>query len=652
MKLRNTLILLAVAAGLVLFIAVFERGRKSHDELLELGKYAFPELSDRTDKATAVEIVRGPEKLVLVKRNGGTDDEHWQITQPIDYRADRSRVTGFLGAFERAEKAVVNAEGAREIPLEPGDPVTEYKLDKESAVEVTIYADKEKLLDVLVGTLTAVKDNVYVARASREAVYVVGDVVNDEARRIVGEFRDKRLLTLKSRGQVTGLTLLEEGKPVASLSREKGKAWHLTSPLADRAAQDKAREIVDKMDSLWADAFVADFGPDDPAMAVKMAEYGLVPPKKSVKIALERAGQVSTHEILFGRKIKKHETGSAPSFDVYAMVAGTRTVALVPAGSLDPLDVSVDDLRDHDVVDFETADAVAVKLDRPGGELRLEKTGDDWRMLAPAEQGADETKVRELIDAIGDLKVEKFLPAGTELKSPLRVEITTESKEEDAGAPEVPEGAPETKRVTHLVLIESGDGEAVRARRGEEGAVFEVKRAILEKIAAPAIRYRDRRVLEFDTGKIAKLAITVGGKTDAAVREDGKWMLVGDGEVDELRADRIKWDISELEAEEFVGKATDAELKKYGLEPAAIRVEVTLEPEKEGEAGRTHVLIVGKPSDPEAKEDVKKFYARLGDDRTVFLLSANDLKDVRMGLVKKVLEEKAPAGEVEGAKAP
>jgi hypothetical protein len=644
MKLRNTLILLAVAAGLVLFIAVFESGTKSREELMELEKYAFPELNDRANDVTAIEVVRGTEKLVLVKRDGGTDDEHWQITQPIDYRADRSRVTGFLGAFERAEKAVVNAEGAREIPLGPSDDVTEYKLDKESAVQVTIYADKEKLLDVLVGTLTAAKDNVYVARASREAVYVVGDIVNDEARRMVGEFRDKRLLTLKSRGQVTGLTLLEEGKPKVSLSREKGKDWHLTSPLADRAAQDKAREIVDKMDSLWADTFVADFGPDDPNMAVKMAKYGLVPPKKSVKITLERAGQISSHEILFGKKIKKHETGSAPSFDVYAMVAGSRTVALIPAGSLDPLDVTVDDLRDRDVLDFETADAVAVKLDRPGGELRLEKTGDDWRMLAPAEQGADETKVRELIDAIGDLKVDKFLPAGTELKSPMRVEVTTESEDYDA---DTPEGAPEKKRVTHLVLIESGDGEAVRARRGETGTVFEVKRAILEKIAAPAIRYRDRRVLEFDTGKIAKLAITVGGKTDAAVREDGKWKLVGDGEVDELRADRIKWDISELEAEEFVGTATDAELKKYGLEPAVIRVEVTLEPEKEGEPGPTHVLTAGKPSDPEAKEDEKKFYARLGDDRTVFLLSANDLKDVRMGLVKKVLEEKAPAGEAE-----
>ncbi len=99
MKLRNTLILLAVAAGLVLFIAVFERGKKSREELIELEKYAFPELKDRADDATAIEIVRGPEKLVFVKREMGTDDEHWQMTQPIDYRADRSEALEMLKAL-------------------------------------------------------------------------------------------------------------------------------------------------------------------------------------------------------------------------------------------------------------------------------------------------------------------------------------------------------------------------------------------------------------------------------------------------------------------------------------------------------------------------------------------------------------------------
>jgi len=637
MKLRNTLILLAVAAGLVLFIAIFERGKRSREELLELEKHAFPQLKDRTRDATAVEIVRGPEKLVFVKRDGGTDDEHWQITQPIDYRADRMRVEGLIGAFEDAEKAVIDAEGSREIPLAPGDPVTEYKLGNESAVRVTVYAEKEKLLDALVGGLTAAKDNVYVSHASREAVYVVGDIVSDEARRVLDEFRDKRLLTLKSKGQVTGLTLLEEGKPKAVLSRNEGGPWHLTSPVADRAAQDKAREIIDKMGSLWADVFVADFGPDDPQMAERMADYGLVPAKKSVKVSLLRAGQLSTHEVLFGKRIKKHETGSSPSWDVYAMVEGSRTVTLIPAGSLDPLMVSIDDLRDHDVLDFDSSDAVALTLDRPAGELKLDKKDGEWRMTAPEGRAADGTRVRELLDALRDLKVENFLPMDTELTKPLRIEVTCEVEDDvassagDVGAEE----GEEPKRVAHLVFLEAGAGDTVRARRGEEGAVFEVKRSILDGLTAPALHFRDRRVLEFDTAKIHNLAITVGGKTDSATRVGGKWKLDGDGEVDALRADRIKWDISELEAEEFVGTATDAELAKYGLAPAEVRVQVTLEPEDEGKAGRTHVLLVGSAVDPKAKDDEKKYYARLGDDRLIFVLDANDLKDVELGLVKK-----------------
>ena len=82
--------------------------------------------------------------------------------------------------------------------------------------------------------------------------------------------------------------------------------------------------------------------------------------------------------------------------------------------------------------------------------------------------------------------------------------------------------------------------------------------------------------------------------------------------------------------------------------PGAVRVEVTLAPEEAGHAGRTHVLLIGKVVDPGAAEDEKKCYARLADDTMVFLLNANDLKDVRMGLVKKLADDKPAPGEVEG----
>jgi hypothetical protein len=657
MKLRNTLILLAVAAGLVLFIAVFEQGKKSRGEIIELEKFAFPKLNERTKDATAIEIVRGPEKLVLVKRDIGTVDEHWQITQPIDYRADRSRVEGFLGAFERAEKTVVDAEGSRQITLSPGDPVAEYKLDKETAVQVMIYADKEKLLDAIVGGLTATKDNVYVAQASREAVYVVGDLISDEARRYVDEFRDKHLLALKSKGMVAGITLLEDDKPKAVLAREKGKPWHLTAPLADRASQGRASAIIDRMDSLYADVFVVDFAADDPRMAQRMADYGLIPAKKSVKFVLERSGQVSTHEVLFGNLIKKHETGSEATWDVYAMIAGSRTVTLVPAGNLDPLAVSVDDLRDRNVLDFRASAAVAVKLDRPTGELRFEKKAQTWEILGADKLAADQTRVREFIEALVDLKVEKFLPPDTELKTPIRVEVACEAKDSNAPSFGGASGEKDTeprKRVTHLLLIEVGGGDNVRARRGDRGTVFEVKRSILEKLTASALHFRTRRVLEFDEKKIATLAVTVGGKTDAVTREEGKWKLDGDGELDPIRTDTIKWDMSKLDAEEFVGNATDAELRKYGLAPPEVRVEVTLKPDRdpdeEGKAGRTYVLLIGKVVDPKATEDAKRYYARLSDNKLVFLLSANALKDVRMGLVKQLPDDK-PAPDKGGADA-
>ena len=96
MQLRNALILLGVAAGLVLFIALFERTAPSTDELREREKLAFPGFKADKDRADVIEIAKGSEKVVLVKRDPGGPEERWQITQPMDYgsesRGDRRAI--------------------------------------------------------------------------------------------------------------------------------------------------------------------------------------------------------------------------------------------------------------------------------------------------------------------------------------------------------------------------------------------------------------------------------------------------------------------------------------------------------------------------------------------------------------------------------
>ncbi len=640
MKLRNTLVLFSVAVALGLFIVLFEAGGPTTDEAEDLALRAFPEFKGKTRGADAIEIVRGPDRIVLVKRDAGRSTQHWRITQPIEYRADLSRVIGLLGAFEGAKKTRIGEKGETEIRLAPAASVKAYGLDAESAVRVIIFAGRDRLLDVLVGS-GASENRVYVSHyASRDPVYVVGDEVRDEAMQTVDGFRDKRLVDLVM-GKVTGIEILRENKLAAGLARDADGRWHVVSPVADRADGKRVEDIVDRMGSLWADRFVADFAPDDPARAERLAGYGLLPPERSVKITVELAGRKRQHEILFGGKIKKTETGQAPSWDVYAMVAGTDSVVNVPAESVGVLDVALDALRDRSVMDFSRNEAASVTVRRPAGDLRIERDGDGWSLVQAAgdaagasKRSADRERVRDFLQALIDLRVKGFLPSDTMLDSPLAVEVAFERPEEQGAG----EAAP--ARPSELVHFEPGRGETIRARRGKRGAVFEVPSAILKDLTARAYRFYDRKVLSFDARNLNRLSITAGGVECAATRGAAGWTLVraggraGErgGDIAPVRADDIKWKLSDLEAVEYVEKLAEVRLADYGLDPAGMRVEIAV---KTGAAANGSVLLVGSPREGSAEGAGMEYYAAIEDGEMLFLVGGELVTKLREGFVKR-----------------
>lgn len=619
MQLRNALVLVGVAVALVLFIALFERRTRTSDEIREMEKRAFPEFRDDKGRADAIEITRGAEKLVLVKRDKGTPDERWQITYPIDYPADTSRVEGLFGALERAEKAEL-APRQRFKAIGPADDLSEYGLTQDAATRVRISAGEKTLLDVLVGGPTPTKGKVYVATAARDKLFVVGEDVRDSATRRVDEYRDKRLLNL-TKGTVTQVVILEDEKPVAELVREKTGEWRLVHPVADRADKQKANDIVDRMGSLWADAFKEDFPADDPEMPKKLAAYGLRPAKRSVKLTREVSDKPVQHEVLFGNRVKKTE-GTTESWDVYAMVVGTRTVVLLPEGSLDKISVQPDELRDPKVAGFESSEPTSIAIIRDGKELRLAKEGEDWKVTAPQSEAnkADNSRVKDFIDALVDLRISKFLPFDTQLASPIKLEIGFAKKEG------------EKQREPELLFFEPSQAETTKGRRGEKGAVFELSSEILKKLNVSAFHFWDRNVLDFSADKLSKLTIAVADKTETATRKGNTWTLVGSGEVNSENADALKWALSDMNAEEIVGRADAEALAGYGLEPPAIRVEVEVEGEKPTDKPKSFTLLVGRAEDEQAT--AKRYYAKLEGQDIVFLVSESIVEKFKKGLRK------------------
>ena len=636
MRLRNTLVLLGVAAALVLFVFLFEARSPSTDEMLTAERLAFPDLKESKDRADAVEVARGDAKTVFVKRDVGTSDERWHITQPIDYPADSSRMIGLLGALERAEKSRVEGD-ERSISIVPTTNLTQYGLDQDSAARVRVAAGDEVLVDAFVGCKIAGGERVYVRPAERDEVYVVGGDVRENALRPLNEFRDKRLLDLRA-GQVTQCAVFENEKQVYELARERDGPWRMASPVADRADETLADGIAEKMGSLWADVFYKDFEADDPEMPEKLSGLGLRPARRSVKVTLDVGGRIRQHEVLFGKKLKKKE-GAETSWNVYATVVGTRTVVHLPDDVIQKIDVKADDLRSHKVFDFDTAEARALTVDGPAGPLRIEKTGDEWKVTKPEEHEADPRRVEELLDGLAGLRVRRFLPFDTAQPDLIRVEVLLAAGEdEDEDEPE--------KRRSEVVFFENRKAASVIARRGEAGAVFEVPGAVVEKLVGLPYRFWDRTMLTFDHLDIRKITVTCGERTETAVGElvkddDGKeriaWRLAGGGEVDTGVADSIKWDFSDLEAEELLGPVDDAKLGDYGLDAPAMRVEIAVKAaERDGGDERTCGLRVGSPAEAGtgAAAGIKRFYAKFEDEPMLFLLREAVVKNIRKGLTR------------------
>jgi len=613
MRLRNTIILVAVALALVLFIAVFERSTPSTSEIQERERLAYPEFKGKGDVADALELIRGPNKIVLVKRDVGTADEHWQITRPIDFPADTSRIIAILNAFERAEKTSLS-EGERSKPLSPTDNLEEYGLSHDTAVRVVAMAGSRTLLDAFVGGETAASGKVYAAPADRTCVFVVSEDVRTNTAVRVDELRDKRMLHL-ARGRITHIGLLKDEQPVVELTRGPENDWRLTSPVSDRADPGKVEDIIDRVGSLWAEAFKVDFAQDDKEMIQKLREFGLKPAVRSIKVTRTIADVPVHHEVLFGNRVKKTE-GNKVSWSVYAMVGGSRSVVFLPEAALEPFIAGPDDMRERRSLVFEASEATSLTFERDGGGLKLERGDDGWAVVEPEKHDADDEAVRRLLASLASLRAEAFLPFGTELTKPATITVVTESGDESE---------------SHVLNVELRPGDRVRARRGDAGAVMEIPGSALSTLTGSPLALWDRRVISFAADRLSRLSITSDGKRESATRAENAWALEGEGEVDVRNADTVKWELSDLTASAYVGRATEAALATYGLDASATRIEIELAAAG-AEEKESLELVIGRVEDASAED--KRHYAKLGGDDMVFLLAATSVEKLRRPLLK------------------
>jgi hypothetical protein len=381
MKFKTTLILLAVFAGLLALVLVFDRlGEK---------KKTAEDASNTLISVTAADVhkislTRGPETLVLERDEAGGP---WRLTSPLQAAADESEANSLASALAslRIER-VVEKEGkdpkAYEIPT----------------TEVSLWVKgQDAPIRLLVGMENPLDKSLFAKREGDPRIVLLPSSLKTTLDKPVFDFREKDVFKFAA-ADVKGLRVKGEAKDAAWQAAREDSGWVLTAPISSVAAKGKIDALLDSLSSLRAKAFVAET--KSPAT---LKEFGLDKPGYEVTLTLPQ----SSREIVFALQ-KKGESQ-------YATTSQSTKIISFEGTLLADLDRKAEDMREKKVADFYSWDADRVALKRDGVEIAAgkEKAGDmdKWVLEGPAKAEADRTKVEDFLRKVEGLEAAAFVDA-------------------------------------------------------------------------------------------------------------------------------------------------------------------------------------------------------------------------------------------------
>lgn len=208
---------------------------------------------------------------------------------------------------------------------------------------------------------------------------------------------------------------------------------------------------------------------------------------------------------------------------------------------------------------------VAVDIDGEQGEVRLERSGDDWRIVRPLDFPADATAVSSLLGSLENLDRDRVLPseevdpAEYGLDEP---EVTVAVELEDGGELRLQIGAE----------MPLGSNRALRA--GGSGDVILAPGWFVTDLDRELDEWRSRDVVDLVSSDVASLEI-VGrdGDTIEAVRVGDLWRLLEPVE-DLAHREHLRNLVSDLNALRVAEFADGADPGELGLDAPAWRITV------------------------------------------------------------------------------
>lgn len=182
---RTTWTLVALAVGLFAFIFFVERHLATTGSAVPAAR-VLPEL--KAEAVTSVQVRPAGQLEIRADRTNNT----WQLTKPIVYPAQSAMVAGLLQALARLDDR--NRVTAHELRNRP-------QADKEFGFDPPSFSlivqQGEARAQILIGRLTALKDQVFLQVVGKEGIFITAASLLRLIPQTPADWRDTALVNLR-----------------------------------------------------------------------------------------------------------------------------------------------------------------------------------------------------------------------------------------------------------------------------------------------------------------------------------------------------------------------------------------------------------------------------------------------------------------------
>ena len=374
------------------------------------------------------------------------------------------------------------------------------------------------------------------------AVALGGYLYFVESKRTVPDENAKTKVFTSDAAKINQLQVKTPTGEVTGLRKGTNDTWTIVQPVEAPADRNGVSDIVTNLANLEEQREV------DPN-AADLKPYGLADPRVDVTFHLE--GEKEPKRILLGDK-------TPGGTGVYAKLPAGNRVFLVEASLDTTLNKSTFDFRDKTALAFDEGKVTSLELASAAQTIRLEKTGEDWKLVKPIQAPADFVSVNGLLGQLQSAQM-------TALKD--RPEDLKDLKQYGLDKPQIVATIGMGASSVKFELGTEADPSSVWARDPSKAAVFSVNNGVSAELKKNVADLRRKDVFEFRPFNTTRFEITRGNATRAFERVKGtgenavdtwKQMAPAEKAVDSSNFEGVLLDLSNLRAETFVERSGPA----------------------------------------------------------------------------------------------